>query len=187
MTAPSFAKVKAAARGRWPDMLPSLGIPAETLTDRHHACPGCGGKDRFRFDDKNGDGTWICGGGGERIAGDGFALLGHCLGMTPSEALAAVAKYLGVTGDDTPQARQEARRHARAADRAEIEDALLHELRVLVSVIENRVTSRTLARDAKFRAARPDWRPFPDDEWERDRLAARRIGNGLEALYDGRR
>ena len=23
-------------------------------------CPMCGGKDRFRFDDKGGRGTWIC-------------------------------------------------------------------------------------------------------------------------------
>ena len=36
---------------------PSLGVPAKALTNRHGPCPICGGKDRFRFDDKGGRGT----------------------------------------------------------------------------------------------------------------------------------
>lgn len=183
MTAPSFAKVKAAANGRWPGILQAHGIPASVLDGKHHAC-ACGGRDRLRFDDKRGDGTFICGGGGEVKAGDGFAFLGHYLGWTPAEALSAVAEYLGIEGDDTPEARQAARRRAKAANRAEIEAALLHELYVLTGVIQARVSSRVLASDAKFRAARPEWRPFPDGDWERERLAARRIGNGMEALYE---
>ncbi|WP_295391861.1 primase-helicase zinc-binding domain-containing protein [uncultured Thiodictyon sp.] len=182
MSAPSFAKVKAAARGHWLGILQAQGVPDAVLDGRHHPC-ACGGRDRLRWDNKNGDGSFICGGGGEPTAGDGFAFMAHYLGMTLAEALAAVAQYLGVVGDDTPEARQEARKRAQAADRVEIEAELLHELYVLVSVIQARVTSRTIARDANFRALRPDWRPFPDGDWERERLAARRIGNGLEALY----
>ena len=183
MTAPSFAAVKAAARGHWPAILPALGIPAEALVNRHGPCPGCAGRDRFRFDDREGNGTWICGGGGERRAGDGFALLGHCLGMTPAAALAAVTKYLGLHGDATPEDRQEAHRRRDAAAQADIEAALLDELYVLVSIVQARVTDRTIALDRNFRAARPEWRPLPDGEWEREREAAGRICNGLEALY----
>src|SRR5262249_49918290 len=48
------------ARGRWREILPVLGIAATFLRNRHGPCPLCGGKDRFRFDDKNGDGTYFC-------------------------------------------------------------------------------------------------------------------------------
>jgi len=57
--------------GRWPNLLPLLGISAEHLTGKHGPCPMCGGKDRFRFDNKDGAGTWICSQCG---AGDGIAL-----------------------------------------------------------------------------------------------------------------
>jgi hypothetical protein len=64
--------------GNWRAVLASLGIDAAVLDGRHHPCPGCGGKDRFRFDDQDGRGTWICGGGGgQPVAGDAFDLLVH--------------------------------------------------------------------------------------------------------------
>ena len=40
--------------------------------NRHQACPVCGGSDRFRFDDKEGRGTWFCNQCG---AGDGLKLV----------------------------------------------------------------------------------------------------------------
>lgn len=46
--------------GRWRDVLIAVGIPATALTGKPTACPSCGGKDRFRFDDKNGSGSWFC-------------------------------------------------------------------------------------------------------------------------------
>jgi putative DNA primase/helicase len=48
------------ARGRWPEILLRLGVPAEFLTGRHSACPFCGGVDRWRFTDHGSDGWWIC-------------------------------------------------------------------------------------------------------------------------------
>lgn len=58
-------------RGKWGSILPMVGIDTRYLTGRHGPCPICGGMDRFRFDDKNGAGTWICSKCG---AGDGFSL-----------------------------------------------------------------------------------------------------------------
>ncbi|QGP53365.1 DNA primase TraC [Piscirickettsia salmonis] len=52
--------VKAAAQGKWRNILPSLGVGQEYLTGRHSPCPCCGGKDRFRFDNKEGRGTYFC-------------------------------------------------------------------------------------------------------------------------------
>ena len=59
------------ATGRWGYILPALGMPEEFLKDKHGACPMCGGKDRFRYDNKQGRGTWICNQCG---AGDGYSL-----------------------------------------------------------------------------------------------------------------
>lgn len=48
------------ARGRWPGILSAIGISSKSLRNKHGPCPVCGGKDRFRFDDKGGNGTFIC-------------------------------------------------------------------------------------------------------------------------------
>jgi putative DNA primase/helicase len=48
------------ARGRWPEILAKLGIEAHFLRNRHGPCPLCGGKDRFRFDDRDGTGSYYC-------------------------------------------------------------------------------------------------------------------------------
>ena len=60
------------AMGRWYGILISLGVDAGHLRNKKGPCPGCGGRDRFRWDDKDGRGTFYCGGGGDPLAGDGF-------------------------------------------------------------------------------------------------------------------
>ena len=68
-----------AARGRWRDILMTLGIASSYLTGKHGPCPICeAGKDRFRFDDKEGRGTWFCSSCG---AGDGIALVQNLRGV----------------------------------------------------------------------------------------------------------
>lgn len=58
--------------GRWHGVLPSLGLSESFLKNRHGPCPMCGGKDRWRFDDKDGHGTFFCSHCG---AGDGVSLV----------------------------------------------------------------------------------------------------------------
>lgn len=49
------------ANGRWRGLLPALGVDARYLSGKHTGCPICrAGKDRFRFDDKRGAGSFIC-------------------------------------------------------------------------------------------------------------------------------
>lgn len=48
------------ARGRWREILLRLGVADRFLRNKHGPCPLCGGKDRFRFDDKNGSGSYYC-------------------------------------------------------------------------------------------------------------------------------
>ena len=59
--------------GQWRQVLEGYGC--HLPSGRHHGpCPICGGKDRFRFDDKQGRGTWYCS-HCEPHAGDGLSLL----------------------------------------------------------------------------------------------------------------
>lgn len=66
-------KTADAARGKWAGILSAFGVDQSLLTGKHGPCPICGtGKDRFRFDDKDGNGTWFCNQCG---AGNGIQLL----------------------------------------------------------------------------------------------------------------
>ena len=93
----------AGARGHWNSILPAMGIPAEYLTNRHGPCPGCGGKDRFRFDDRDDKGGFVCGGGGDTLTGDGFDLLMHVHGWDRQQAFQAVREYLGLASSLPPR------------------------------------------------------------------------------------
>ncbi|EDJ4952438.1 DNA primase [Salmonella enterica] len=84
------------ACGHWPRILPALGV--KVIKNRHQACPVCGGSDRFRFDDKEGRGTWFCNQCG---AGDGLKLVEKVFGVTSSEA---AGKVNAVTGSLSPVA-----------------------------------------------------------------------------------
>lgn len=59
------------AQGKWRSILPALGLSETFLSGKHGPCPVCGGKDRFRFDDLDGRGTFYCNNCG---AGDGITL-----------------------------------------------------------------------------------------------------------------
>lgn len=85
-------KASEMATGRWHGILVQLGISDTFLTGKHGPCPVCGGKDRFRFDNKAGRGTWICSQCG---AGDGFGLLQQIKGWTYREAAQEVESIAG--------------------------------------------------------------------------------------------
>ena len=79
------------AIGRCPNLLAHFGIERHNLTGKHSPCPACGGHDRFRFDDKDGRGTWFCSKCG---AGDGFALLGLVKGWNFRQVAAEVERIV---------------------------------------------------------------------------------------------
>ncbi len=59
-------------------------------------CPACGGKDRFRFDDRQGAGTWFCN-QCEPQSGDGLDLVKNVRQCSLTEAAQLVADILGVS------------------------------------------------------------------------------------------
>ncbi|MER1867329.1 DUF927 domain-containing protein [Proteus mirabilis] len=84
-------EVKLKANGQWQAILSHLG--AEVPLNTHTACPHCGGKDRFRFDNKDGNGTFICNQCG---SGDGLDLVQRVLGVSVTEAAKEVANIIGI-------------------------------------------------------------------------------------------
>jgi putative DNA primase/helicase len=90
-------KISETARGRWHGILPQLGISSKLLRNRHGPCPMCGGKDRFRFDDREGKGTWICNKCG---SGDGAELVKRVKGVEFKEAAKMIEGVTGVAKFD---------------------------------------------------------------------------------------
>jgi putative DNA primase/helicase len=82
-------------KGRWHGILPQLGISPKMLRNRHGPCPMCGGKDRFRFDDKDGKGTWICNQCG---SGDGAQLVQQFKRVRFKEAAKMIEGVAGKVG-----------------------------------------------------------------------------------------
>lgn len=80
------------ARGRWKEILPQLGIAPRFLQNRHGPCPLCGGKDRFRFDDRDGSGSYFCNGCGP---GPGLMLVRKLHGWDHKTACDAVDRIIG--------------------------------------------------------------------------------------------
>ena len=85
-------QVSEAARGRWPDVLSLMGIEVPTSPRAQVACPACGGKDRFRFDD-DGRGAHFCNACG---AGDGLELVKKVNSCDATQAAQLVADALGL-------------------------------------------------------------------------------------------
>jgi len=88
------------ANGRWPEILKSLGVDESFLTGKNTPCPlpGCGGKDRFRFDDNQGFGTYYCNQCGP---GNGFEFVKNWIGCEFQEAAQRVETIL--LGGQPPQ------------------------------------------------------------------------------------
>jgi putative DNA primase/helicase len=82
------------ARGRWREILPRLGVAPEFLKNRHGPCPICGGRDRFRFDDKDGSGSYFCNQCGP---GPGIMLLRKLNGWDHRTACDEIDKLIGAS------------------------------------------------------------------------------------------
>ena len=49
-----------AAKGKWRGILMALGLPETCLRDKHGPCPLCASLSNFRWDNKDGSGSYIC-------------------------------------------------------------------------------------------------------------------------------
>jgi putative DNA primase/helicase len=90
--------IKHAAQGKWSDLIfPSFGI--EVQWKKKTPCPACGGRDRFWYDDKNGNGDYFCQQCGP---GDGLSLIEKtCTRFTFPQVVSEVASVLGLSDSST--------------------------------------------------------------------------------------
>lgn len=93
MSGKLVSQVAAAAVGRWADIFPLVEVDIPEGR-RHGPCPACGGKDRFRMDDKNGRGDWICNQCG---SGDGLDLVRRVHNISVLDAARRVGDVIGNT------------------------------------------------------------------------------------------
>lgn len=89
------------AQHKWRGILTSFGIDEAFLTGKHGACPMCGGKDRFRFLDYEGKGTWVCNQCQPKPA-DGFDLLMQFSGQSFADLAKEIDSIIGNVSVDTP-------------------------------------------------------------------------------------
>lgn len=76
---------------RWRSLLAQLGVDKKHLTGKHGPCPMCGGTDRFRFDDKEGRGTYYCNQCGP---GTPLTMLKKLYGWEPAEVAVQLEKLM---------------------------------------------------------------------------------------------
>lgn len=91
MTRPPLPELRDQAKGRWRSILSQLGVDASFFDGRQRPCPICGGKDRARFDDIGGHGTWICNHCG---AGNGISLAMKVTGLAFPDLAVRVREML---------------------------------------------------------------------------------------------
>lgn len=112
----AIQQIQASMIGQWQGVLEGAGV---TLPQgrKHGPCPMCGGRDRFRFDDRDGRGTWICNQCG---AGDGLTLFARSSCLSVKEAIPLLASMCGLSRGMSASdlSRMEAHRQ-KAAERAE--------------------------------------------------------------------
>jgi putative DNA primase/helicase len=97
------------ARGKWRGILLSLGVDKKYLTEKHGPCPFCEGTDRYRFDNKDGGGTFICNQCG---AGNGFDLLMRMNGWDFATTAAKVDEVVGNVTAEPQRAKIDERQRA---------------------------------------------------------------------------
>jgi phage/plasmid primase-like uncharacterized protein len=84
-------KTAEVARGRWTQILASLGVPPKVLNGRNQPCIFCGGRDRARFTNWKDDGYYLCNQCGSV---NGFHLLMKLHGWTFSETAVKIDDLL---------------------------------------------------------------------------------------------
>ena len=81
-----------AAKGKWRGIMMALGMPESFLQNKGGPCPLCGGTDRFRWDNKRGEGTYICNQCG---SGKGMKLAENYTGIPFPEIATKIDGILG--------------------------------------------------------------------------------------------
>lgn len=112
--------VKDKANRQWDMIYAQFGIdmPRKNV---HSPCPACGGDDRFRYDDRKGDGDYYCNHCGP---GDGFKLVEKATNLKFPDVVKQTAEILGIGNGTvfTDAQRDEMRKQAAVRERMRVEE-----------------------------------------------------------------
>jgi putative DNA primase/helicase len=131
-------------KGRWLEILADAGVDRVFLNSRHGPCPFCGGKDRWRWDNKDGSGSGFC----NRCdaTGDGFHILGKKLGLSTTMDFARIVEVatsgLNASVSFREQVDQEAEK--RKKYKLEVANGIWHESSLVGSVVQTYFRSRNI-------------------------------------------
>lgn len=124
----NFDAIANAAVGNYvTHIFPAAGISFNQPAHQHQACPMCGGNDRFRCDDKRGEGTWICSQCG---AGNGFMLVKEFTGLDVYETNKLIAGAIGLDATSTVTDEQRAQWQSQQVEREATEKAAKRQARI---------------------------------------------------------
>lgn len=91
-------KAETLADGHWPEILMHAGVDSTYFKATNGPCPFCGGKDRYRWSNKNG-GLYICGQCTEAKYKSGFDFLARHKGFSSFQQSANYVRgYFGING-----------------------------------------------------------------------------------------
>lgn len=77
----TIAELRLRYAAGWEPLVLEMGVPERALSGKNVPCPGCGGRDRFRWDSAKQ--LWCCSqGSGDLIGGDAIDLLAHIQGTS---------------------------------------------------------------------------------------------------------
>lgn len=93
-------EIREQARNRWRGVLHHLGVEERFLRPKHGPCIFCGGKDRYRFDDKEGTGSFFCSHCGP---GDGMEFVMRLKGVEFKEAARIVREVVETVKPQQPR------------------------------------------------------------------------------------
>jgi len=85
-------ELKDQTKGRWKEILTGLGVDQKLLNGYHQPCPFCGGVDRFRFTNHEGEGFYYCNQCG---SGTAFHLAAQVLNKDYGEVCKMIEVLLG--------------------------------------------------------------------------------------------
>tara|TARA_R110000751_G_scaffold57683_3_gene122282 strand:+ start:6735 stop:7751 length:1017 start_codon:yes stop_codon:yes gene_type:complete len=123
-----FDAIRGAAVGNYVSTIfPAAGITFSKPAHQHQSCPMCAGNDRFRCDDKRGEGTWICSQCG---AGNGFMLVQQYTGLDVYETNKLIAGAIGLDTTSEVTDEQRAQWQSQQVEREAVEKAEKRQARI---------------------------------------------------------
>lgn len=114
---------------------------------------------------------------------DGIILLKCWSGCSVESIVSAIGIEMKDLFPDSNLTFEQRNEYNQKRNKTKLWQALYRELMVLVLIVGNRYTDKILDRDTKFKEVRPEFKCLPDEFWEHELQAVRRVKRIIGDLY----